>query len=84
MTGELHIAPMGALLALAFVLSMGGLMWWMFKLPKYVPQEAAVTRHAVAALKRILVPTVGQPYSERGVELACRLGQEQQADHGET
>lgn len=59
---------------------MGGLLWWMLHPPAPVPAAVAKARHSVNALKRILVPTVGEPYAEHGVELACRLGQEQGAE----
>jgi nucleotide-binding universal stress UspA family protein len=41
---------------------------------------AAKARRAVGAIKKILVPTSGTLYSERGIELACRLGEEQKAE----
>ena len=41
---------------------------------------AAKARRAVGAIKKILVPTSGTAYSERGIELACRLGEEQKAE----
>lgn len=59
---------------------MGGLLWWMLHPPAPVPAAAAKARRSVDALKRILVPTVGAPYAEHAVELACRLGQEQKAE----
>lgn len=71
---------LGVLLAGIFAVSMGGLLWWMLHPPAPVPAAVAKARRSVDALKRILVPTVGAPYSERGVELACRLGQEQKAE----
>lgn len=80
MNPEVHITPLGALIALAFTGLMVGLLWWMLHPPKPVPQVAARAKWAVGAIRRILVPTVGMPYSERGVELACRLGQEQKAE----
>lgn len=48
--------------------------------PAPISAAAAKARRSVDAVKRILVPTLGMPYSERGVELACRLGQEQKAE----
>lgn len=48
--------------------------------PAPVSREVAKARRSIDAVKRILVPTVGMPYSERGVELACRLGMEQKAE----
>jgi nucleotide-binding universal stress UspA family protein len=70
---------MGSFLALLFSGSMAAFLWWMLHPPRQVGEAAAKARHSLFAVKRILVPTSGFPYSERGVELACRLGQEQRA-----
>jgi len=77
---EPHTSSLGVLLALLFAGTMGGLLWWMLHPPKAITAVAAKMKYAVGALKRILVPTVGEAYSEKGVELACRLGREQNAD----
>ena len=77
---DLHMSFMGALFALLFMTSMGLLLRWMFHVPKAIPLAAAKARRAVGAIKKILVPTSGTPYSERGIELACRLGEEQKAE----
>jgi len=76
----IQIHPLGLILALLFSGTMGALLLWMLWLPVQIPAAAAKARRSVFAIKRILVPTVGQPYSERAVELACRLGQEQKAE----
>lgn len=76
----IQIHPMGLILALLFAGSMGGLLLWMLWLPIQIPAAAAKARRSVFAVKRIVVPTVGLPYAERAVELACRLGQEQNAE----
>lgn len=68
------------MLAAVFTAAMGGLLWWMLHPPAPIPAAAAKARRSVDALKRILVPTVGAPYAEHAVELACRLGQEQKAE----
>ena len=44
-----------------------------------VPQAAESAREAMGAVRNILVPTAGTEYSERGVELACRMGADQRA-----
>ena len=80
MSSEIHITFIGALLAFCFAASMGVLLWWMLHVPKAIPLAAAKARRAVGAIKKILVPTSGTPYSERGIELACRLGEEQKAE----
>jgi len=77
---EFHITFMGALLAALFSVSMSVLLRWMFRVPRVIPLAAAKARRAVGAIKKILVPTSGALYSERGIELACRLGEEQKAE----
>lgn len=77
---EIHAHLYGTLLALMFSSSMGFLLWWMLHPPRQVGEAAAKARHSLFAVKKILVPTSGFPYSERGVELACRLGQKQSAE----
>jgi len=80
MGSEIQITFLGTLLAFCFTTAMGILLWWMFRVPRAIPLAAAKARRAVGAIKRILVPTSGTPYSERGIELACRLGEEQKAE----
>lgn len=70
----------GILLAVIFVISMGLLFSWMFRVPPAVPHEVAVVRRSVAAMQRILVPVSGKVASERAVELACRLGAAQESE----
>lgn len=74
-----HTTPLGIIIALVFFTSMSWLLWWMLHPPKPVSLVAAKVRVAVDAIKVILVPTCGTEYSERGIELACRLGKEQNA-----
>ena len=80
MASELHITFVGTLLAVVFATSMGALLWWMLHVPKAIPLAAARARRTVGAIKKILVPTSGTDYSVRGIELACRLGEEQKAE----
>jgi nucleotide-binding universal stress UspA family protein len=70
----------GILLAIIFVVSMGSLFFWMFRVPRAVPREVAAVRRSVAAMQRILVPVSGKIASERAVELACRLGAAQKSE----
>ncbi|SMB89973.1 Nucleotide-binding universal stress protein, UspA family [Thermanaeromonas toyohensis ToBE] len=74
------IHPLGALLALIFVVSMSSLLWWMLHLPPVVPYEVARITSEVQAIRRILVPVVDTDYSRRAIELATRLGAEQKAE----
>jgi nucleotide-binding universal stress UspA family protein len=80
MGSELHLSLLGAFLAFLFAGSMISLLWWMLHVPRAIPMAAAKARRAVGAIKRILVPTTGTDYSDRGIELACRLGAEQKAE----
>jgi nucleotide-binding universal stress UspA family protein len=72
--------PIGILLAIVFVVSMGFLFFWMFRVPRAVPREVAAVRRSVAAMQRILVPVSGKIASGRAVELACRLGTAQKSE----
>ena len=74
------IHPLGFILAVVFAVSMGGLMWWMLRVPAPIPAAVAKARVSVEAVKRILVPTVGTAFAGREVELACRLGEDQKAE----
>jgi len=80
MGSEIQITFLGVLFAFVFSASMGILLRWMFNVPRAIPLAAAKARRAVGAIKKILVPTSGTLYSERGIELACRLGGEQKAE----
>jgi len=78
MTHEISI--LGALIATVFVSVLSGTLWWMLHPRAFVTQAAAKARQSVFAIKKIMVPTVGLPYTERSVELACRLGRAQKAE----
>jgi nucleotide-binding universal stress UspA family protein len=80
MISEFHVSVVGSLLAFVFAASMSVLLWWMLHVPRAIPLAAAKARRAVGAIKRVIVPTSGTLYSERGIELACRLGEEQKAE----
>jgi nucleotide-binding universal stress UspA family protein len=80
MVSEFHVSVVGSLLAFVFAASMSVLLWWMLHVPRAIPLAAAKARRAVGAIKRVIVPTSGTLYSERGIELACRLGEEQKAE----
>ena len=75
-----HFTYQGIILAAGFAVSMSCLLGWMLSVPPQITAAAAKAHRGVGAIKRILVPTIGSPYSERGVELACRLGVEQKAE----
>jgi nucleotide-binding universal stress UspA family protein len=75
-----HLSILGAVIAIVFFFSMGGLLWWMLHPPAQIQAEVAKARRALGALKKILVPTNGTSHAERAIELACRLGLEQRAE----
>jgi nucleotide-binding universal stress UspA family protein len=77
---EPKITLLGLSLACAFAFSVGGILWWMLHPPAQIGAAVAKARRSVGAIKKILVPTSGMPYSEKGIELACRLGMEQKAE----
>jgi len=74
------IHPIGALISTFFMAVLTGTLWWMLHPRAFVTQAAARARQSVLAIKKIMVPTVGLPYTERSVELACRLGEAQKAE----
>lgn len=78
--GDVHVSLLGVILAVIFAASLGGMLWWMLHPPAPIGPAVARAYRGVSALKRILVPVKGTGYSDRAVELACRLGQEQQAE----
>jgi len=77
MSPEPHTSVTGIVIAVGFAGAMGALMVWMFRVPRPVAAEVARARHALDAARLILVPTTGTAHSQRGVEFACRLAQEQ-------
>jgi nucleotide-binding universal stress UspA family protein len=69
----------GVLATAVFLALLGAILLWMLRAPRLVPVEVEHARRSVDILKRIFVPTVGAAHSDRGVELACRLGSAQHA-----
>jgi len=76
----LSIHPLGAVISTGFLSILIGTLWWMLHPKAFVTQAAAKARQSVLAVKKILVPTIGLPHTERSVELACRLGRKQKAE----
>lgn len=77
---QAHVSVLGVIIGVIFAFSMGGLLWWMLHPPAKIQAQVAKARRSLGTLKRILVPTNGTSYSERAIELACRLGIEQKAE----
>ncbi len=75
----IEITILGTVMAAIFAIAMGGLIWWMLHPPEAMKLLVARAYRSMDTLTRILVPTTGMPYSDRGVELACRLGEVQKA-----
>jgi|GEM_PF-182408 len=80
MEANRHTSIGGILSAIFFAGSIAGLLWWMLHPPAPVQAAVAHAVRGVSAVRRILVPVKGTSYSDRAVELACRLGQDQQAE----
>ncbi len=80
MAPSVTVSGVGIFLALVFMVTMGGLLWWMLHVPRAVPEVAARVWRSVGAIRTILVPVMGTDYSNRGIELACRIGLEQKAE----
>jgi nucleotide-binding universal stress UspA family protein len=70
------LSPQGIVIAVVFAVCMAALLIWMFRVPRPVSAEVAKVRRSLDFIRLILVPTTAAPYSERAVELACRLAQE--------
>ncbi|MBW3625361.1 MAG: universal stress protein [Armatimonadetes bacterium] len=77
------IVPSYTVLIIVFILLFLGFLYFLRRRSRAsriaVPQAAASARQSMRAVKQILVPTAGTEYSERAVELACRMGEDQQA-----
>jgi nucleotide-binding universal stress UspA family protein len=71
--------PLGVLIAVGFLVTLGLTLFWMLRLPQPLPQEVAKAVYSVEAARVIVVPILDLFYSERAVELACRLGRQQHA-----
>ncbi|MCS7265647.1 MAG: universal stress protein [Armatimonadetes bacterium] len=71
--------PLGVLIAIGFLVTLGLTLLWMLRLPQPMPKEVARAVYSVEAARTILVPILELFYSERAVELACRLGRLQNA-----
>ena len=72
--------PLGVLLATVFVISVGGLLTWMFRVPKGSTQSAAKVYSSLSAVHKVLVAITDAFPSERAIGLGCRIGGEQGAE----
>ncbi len=71
--------PLGVTIALVFVVTLGFTLFWMLRLPRAMEQEVARAVFSVDAARCIVVPILDLFYTERAVELACRMGRQQSA-----
>jgi nucleotide-binding universal stress UspA family protein len=71
--------PLGVLISMAFIVILGSALFWMLRLPGPMAQEVARAVYSVGSARCILVPVLELFYTERAVELACRLGRQQGA-----
>jgi len=79
MTPTFETSLSGILIAATFGLAISAVMAWMFRVPRAVSADVARARRSLDVARLILVPTTGSTYSQRGVELACRLAEEKGA-----
>jgi nucleotide-binding universal stress UspA family protein len=75
-----NITLLGFILAVIFAGAMLTIIWWMLHPPPQISLSTAKATVAMSAIHRIIVPTTGTTYSEKAVELACRLGRAQKAE----
>ena len=75
-----NMTLLGFILAVLFTGAMISIIWWMLHPPPQISLSTAKATVAVSAIHRIIVPTTGTTYSEKAVELACRLGRAQKAE----
>jgi nucleotide-binding universal stress UspA family protein len=72
-------SPLGVTIALTFVVILGSTLFWMLRLPSPMAHEVARAVFSVQATRCIIVPILDLFYTERAVELACRMGKQQNA-----
>ncbi len=72
--------PLGITFGLIFLSAISTLFFWMFRVPPLVPLPVVKVHRSVDKIRKVLVPIVEAIPSERAVELACRLGHDQDAE----
>jgi nucleotide-binding universal stress UspA family protein len=71
--------PLGVMFAFLFIIVLGSTLFWMLRLPTAMTQEVARAVFSVHATRCIIIPILDLFYTERAVELACRMGKQQNA-----
>ena len=72
-------SQLGVSIAVGFIVILGTTLFWMLRLPSPMAQEVARAVFSVQASRCIIVPILDLFYTERAVELACRMGKLQNA-----
>ena len=75
-----QVEPLGVLLGTIFVVSVGSLLIWMFRVPKGSTMSAAKAYSSLSSVHKVLVAITDAFPSERAIGLGCRLGREQGAE----
>jgi nucleotide-binding universal stress UspA family protein len=75
-----NFAAVGVFLFLTIIALLGAFVWWQRQRRRAVSDSVNQAVRSVSAARRLLVPVKGTSYSDRAIELACRLGQAQKAD----
>jgi len=75
-----QVEPLGVLLGTIFVVSVGSLLIWMFRVPKGSTMSAAKAYSSLSSVHKVLVTITDAFPSERAIGLGCRLGREQGAE----
>jgi nucleotide-binding universal stress UspA family protein len=71
--------PVVIALAILFLLIIGAVLFWMLRSPKAMTPEVARAIFSFQSARCIIVPILDLFYTERAVELACRMGKQQDA-----
>ena len=75
-----QVEPLGVLLGTIFVVSVGSLLIWMFRVPKGSTMSAAKAYSSLSSVHKVLVAITDAFPSERAIGLGCRIGREQGAE----
>ena len=73
------LSPLGITLSVLFILILGAVVFWMLRSRRALAPEVARAVSSVQSARCIIVPILDLFYTERAVELACRMGKKQDA-----
>lgn len=76
-----HVTVVGAIIAVVFLASISGVIFWMLRLPEQTPTTLRVARavRLTQHANQILVPVLGGPRSDRSVALGAQMASARQA-----